>query len=189
MTSTGNKDKAVAVVMILQSLPPMPVGGAEIQALRLGKELVKRGVAVTLLCPAERGHKGKGELDGMKLYKLHSFLNLILDLLFFLQKKIPKQPVTIEYNDSITDNNTITRKIGLGSRLRYNIFLVNAFFFLLKRKKQFHIIHTHTIEWPAYVGALLSRWFNKKFVVKDSTMNGIFNMLRFPSGAAKQKTI
>jgi glycosyltransferase involved in cell wall biosynthesis len=36
---------------------------------------------------------------------------------------------------------------------------------------------------------VISKKFNKRLVVKDSTMNGIFNILRFPAGKQKQQLL
>ena len=177
------------VVMLVQSLPPLPSGGAEIQALRLAEILKRKGIKVLFITPGMGKIKGYTEINGIPVYRLHSFLNLILDLLFFIQKKSPLKKEVIEYDDNMAENNTISRKIGFGARLRYSIFLFNARLFLKKRSKDFQLIHVHTLEWPAYVGAKLSISLNKKLLSKDSTMNGIYNILRYPSGLQKRKMI
>ena len=45
--------------MLLPSLPPMAAGGAEMQALRLGKKLMEKGVAIQFVTP------GKGKIKGI----------------------------------------------------------------------------------------------------------------------------
>lgn len=187
MTSTANGK--VGVVMIVQSLPPQPSGGAELQALKLAAALKTHPIDPWFLCPGQAGCKGRSEIEGMPVWRLHSPLNYLLDVLFMVQRRVPKPKTVIEYDDRAGTHNAITRKIGWGARLRYNIFLINAYFFLRKRTAAFAIIHSHTIEWPGYVAAMLSKWLNKKLVVKDSTMNGITNILRFPQGAVKQRLI
>lgn len=184
-----NSTDSPSVLMVVQSLPPLASGGAEIQALRLAEILIQKGIKVSFISPGVGKIKGYSEINGIPVFRLHSFLNYLLDLLFIIQKNSPPSKTVIEYDDTIKTNNTINRKIGIGARLRYNIFLLNAWFFIRKRKGEFNIIHSHTIEWPAYVSALLSKWIDKKLIVKDSTMNGIFNILRYPSGHRKQGLI
>lgn len=175
--------------MIVQALPPLPSGGAEMQALKLAKKLTDKGIFVLFITPGKGKIKGYTELDGIPVYRLHSFLNLITEFLFYIQKKVPEKAVKIEYDDNVEVNNAITRKIGIGARLRYLIFLVNAYFFMRKKKDVIKLLHVHTIEWPAYIGASLSKWFHLPLIVKDSTMNGIFNILRYPQGRQKQQLI
>ena len=175
--------------MLVQSLPPLPAGGAERNAMVLGKKLSEKGIHVSFITPGVGKVKGKKILGDIEIYYLHSWFNYLLDFLFVIKKKSRSNQIKIEYDDAAEKTNEITAGIGLGARLRYLLFLINAFFFLKKRKHEIDLIHVHTIEWPAYVGAWLSRKFEKKLVIKDSTMNGIFNILRYPSGRQKQELI
>ena len=189
--STTNSDKhlPVNVLMVVQSLPPTPSGGAELQALRLAQKLIEHGINVKFITPGFRGLKGSFIVNGVPVYRLHSSLNYILDLLFLLQRKAPAPKTVIEYDDSVNNYNVISRKIGIGAKLRYKIFISNARDFLKNQGEKFDIIHSHTIEWPGYAAAVLSREFRKRLIVKDSTMNGITNILRFPDGQEKQRLI
>jgi glycosyltransferase involved in cell wall biosynthesis len=175
--------------MIVQALPPLPSGGAEIQALRLASKLSEKGIKILFLSPGVGKVKGKDIVNGITCYRLHSFLNYLVDFLFFIQKKSLPKKTTIEYDDVAATNNVISKKVGIGARLRYLVFLVNAFFFILRRRKKIGLLHVHTIEWPAYVASRLSRIFRIPVLVKDSTMNGITNILRFPDGKKKQQLI
>ncbi|HUQ65008.1 MAG TPA: glycosyltransferase family 4 protein, partial [Flavitalea sp.] len=150
--------------------------------------LIKKGTNDLFITPGVGKIKGYSQVNGVPVYRLHSILNYLLDVLFSISKKSTVKKTVIEYNDSLP-HNTIDRRIGLGSRLRYLVFLINAYLFIKKRKSNISILHCHTIEWPAYVAAKLSKWFKIKLIVKDSTMNGIFNILRFPSGRKKQELI
>lgn len=188
MTSTGNEQR-IKIVMVVQSLPPLPSGGAEIQALRLAVQLSTQGIDVMFITPGTGKLKGPTLIDGIPVYRLHSPLNYLLDLLFYIQKKSPPPKTVIDYDDNAQQHNVISRKIGIGARLRYLIFIFNALQFLKKRAASIDIIHSHTIEWPGYAAAVISKRLKKKLVVKDSTMNGIFNILRFPSGKKKQQLI
>jgi glycosyltransferase involved in cell wall biosynthesis len=189
MSANSSNNPPIRVVMVVQSLPPLPSGGAEIQALRLAEILQKKGIEPLFITPGLAKVKGHATINGVAVYRLHSVLNYLLDILFFIQKKSPAPKTKIEFNDEASKNNVISRKIGIGSRLRYLIFLANAYRFLRKRKHEFSIIHSHTIEWPGYVAAVLSKRLGKRLIIKDSTMNGITNILRFPGGAEKQQLI
>jgi glycosyltransferase involved in cell wall biosynthesis len=187
MSYSGNKK--ITVLMIVQSLPPLPAGGAEIQALRLSKKLVERGIEVLFVMPGVGKVRGKTEWEGIPGYALHSLPNYLLDILFFVKKKTKPRISKIEYDDASEKTDAIISPIGMGPRLRYLIFLRNVRAFLRARKNNIDIIHVHTIEWPAYVAALMGREFGKKVVIKDSTMNGIYNILRYPSGKQKQQLL
>ena len=128
--STTNSDKhsPVNVLMVVQSLPPTPSGGAELQALRLAQKLIEHGINVKFITPGFRGLKGSFIVNGVPVYRLHSSLNYILDLLFFLQRKAPAPKTVIEYDDSVNNYNVISRKIGIVAKLRYKIFISNARF-------------------------------------------------------------
>ena len=184
MISTDKK----MVVMIVQSLPPLASGGAEIQALRLAEILMAKKKNIIFITPGVGRVKGYSEINGVPVYRLHSLLNYVIDFLFSVKKKANVRKTVIEYDDS-KPHNTISQKIGPGARMRYLVFLLNAYFFLRKRKSSISHLHSHTLEWPGYVAAKLSKWLDVKLIVKDSTMNGISNILRFPSGAKKQALI
>jgi glycosyltransferase involved in cell wall biosynthesis len=176
--------------MILDKLPPMSVGGAEIQAVRLGKELQLNGLPVSFAIPGRDDIKGKSTLDGMTVYFLHSLLNYPWDFLSSRRKKNNSNvDVRIEYDDSKEITNEVMERASLAVRLRYQIFLVNSFFFMLRHRRNFDIIHVHSMGWPSFIAARLGKWFKKKVVVKDATMNGIRWLQRYPSGERKLRLV
>lgn len=189
MTFT-RKDKSFTVIMILDQLPPLGVGGAETQAIRLSKRLVQLNVRVIFLTPGRDNIKGYGELDGIPVYRLHSFLNFFWDILSALRKKTMTQArVQIEYDDASQRTNEVTTPIVMGVKLRYMIFYFNSLHFLWKRREDFDIIHVHSMEWPSFVGAWLSKRLGKKLIIKDATMNGISGLYRYPRGNQKLRLI
>lgn len=176
--------------MVLDKLPPFSIGGAEVQALRLARALQSRGVAVTFLTPGRDNVKGKGLVEEMPVYRLHSLLNYPWDWAATFKKKMPvKAKVKIEYDDSKEVTNQVVAPMSMAVRMRYTIFLLNAMLFFARRGKEFQIIHVHSMEWPSFVGASLARWFGKRLVIKDATMNGIFGLARFPRGEQKLRRI
>jgi glycosyltransferase involved in cell wall biosynthesis len=184
------ESKSLTVIMILDKLPPLGVGGAETQALRLSKRLIQIGVNVIFLTPGRDKIKGYGEVEGMPVYRLHSFFNYAWDILSALKKKTVVEPVVqIEYDDATQRTNEVTTPIVIGVKLRYLIFYFNCFFFLLRRRNKFDIIHVHSMEWPSFVGAWLTKFFNKRLIIKDATMNGINGLARYPGGKEKLKAV
>lgn len=176
--------------MILDKLPPFPVGGAEIQAIRLAKYLTKNGVKVCFLTPGRNRIKGKDYIEGMPVYRLHSILNYPWDWASSFKKLLPPPRTRIEYNDDTEVTNEVIAPVGLAVQMRYLIFLINSIPFFLLNRHKFDIIHVHSMEWPSFIGARLSKWFGKKLVIKDATMNGIFGLKkRFPSGNKKFRLI
>jgi glycosyltransferase involved in cell wall biosynthesis len=175
--------------MLLANLPPAAFGGAEIQAFRLCRELRKNDVELRVISWGKVWHKRNGEIDGIPFLRLRSFLGLLIDIPSLFKRKKNQQPTRIEYDDRVEKADTVRSKVWLGMIVRYHLFLIDAFFYLWLRRRRFDIIHVHTMEWPAWVAVVLGRLLNKPVLIKDSTMNGITNILRYPSGQAKQELI
>jgi glycosyltransferase involved in cell wall biosynthesis len=53
-----------------------------------------------------------------------------------------------------------------GGRLRSLVFMLSAFLFLLKKKKQYHIIHVHLASSPALTAVIARQILRKKVMVK-----------------------
>jgi glycosyltransferase involved in cell wall biosynthesis len=176
--------------MLFDKLPPFVIGGAETQAIRLSKRLIQLNVNVIFITPGRDKIKGYGEIEGIPVYRLHSFLNYFWDLLSALKKRTSGEPrVQIEYDDATERANEVITPIVIGVRLRYLIFYLNSFLFLRNKKSDFDIIHVHSMEWPSFVGAWLAKQLGKRLVIKDATMNGINGLTRYPKGAQKLNLI
>jgi glycosyltransferase involved in cell wall biosynthesis len=186
--STENKNN-LKIAMLAASLPPMPAGGAEIQALQLAKELSNRGHSVFFVTPGADGAKGKTSLDGIVIYRLHSILNKIFMWLSNLKKRKQKQATQIEYEDGKEITNTIINKVGWPTIVYYNIFFLHSLLLLWPKRQSFDILHAHTMEWSAIVAARLGKFLGKQVVIKDSTMNGFQSLNRFPNGKTLQRMI
>ncbi|MBL7699259.1 MAG: glycosyltransferase family 4 protein [Chitinophagaceae bacterium] len=182
-------NKPIRVVMILASMPPMPVGGAEVQAVRLCRYLNKIGVQTEIITWGKIWHRRRGEFKDVSFRRLSSVLDLAMDLLSLLKPPPKPGKVKIAYDSNDSGTAEISRKVWLGMRARYSFFYINALVYLWFRRKKFDIIHAHMMEWPAFVAVKIGRKLKKPVVVKDSTMNGIFSMLRYPNGQQKQQQI
>ena len=176
--------------MIAASLPPLPAGGAEMQALRLGKALTRKDVAVSYITPGRAGAEGKGELDGMPVFRLNSIFNrLFAGLSSFRKKQRPALPTRIEYDDATEQTRQIASRVGWPTIIYYHIFYYHGLFFLWRRRRSFDILHAHTMEWSAIVAVRLGRTLKKPVLIKDSTMNGLASLARFPGGSRLQQEI
>lgn len=178
-------------MMLVPSLPPLPVGGAEMQALRLGEALTQKGISVSFITPGKnRLAKGtKGDIGGMPVYRMHSWPNALFGWLSGLKKKRQKPVTRIEYDDSKEITGKISGKVGWPTIIYYNIFYLHSLVFLWPRRRSFDIIHAHTMEWSAIVAVRLGKVLRKPVLIKDSTMNGFESLSRFPSGHHLQKQV
>jgi glycosyltransferase involved in cell wall biosynthesis len=186
--STENKNN-LKIAMLAASLPPMPAGGAEMQALQLARELSNLGHSVFFITPGDNGIAGKTKLDGIIIYRLHSIFNKIFKTVSNLGKKKHKQLTQIEYEDSTEITNTIISNVRWPTIVYYNIFFLHSLLLLWTKRKSFDILHAHTMEWSAIVATRLGKILGKEVVIKDSTMNGFKSLARFPNGKNFQKII
>lgn len=182
MTSSG--DHPLSVVILTMSFHPSPMGGSEIQAARLAKELQKEGVEVSVLTLAQKGQVKYDDFEGIPVFRIRLFLS---PFFYGVGKKARNTQVTINYQRNDPKNFQISgRKSPIGL-LNYLIFFLNALYYL--KRSRFTVIYVPTIEWLAYVGVMLGRRLDKPVVVKDSTMNGLTSILRYPLGGHMRKAI
>ena len=185
----SKNESTIRVIMLLPSLPPMAAGGAEMQALRLGKKLVEKGVRIQFVTPGKKNIKGRTDIEGMPVMRLYSFASRLFDFFSELKKKNTKKTVKIEYDDVHDKVDEINNPVSWPTVLYYNIFYLHCLLFLWPKRNGFDIIHAHTMEWPAIVSAKLGKALKKKVIIKDSTMNGFKALHRYPSGAKIQRFI
>lgn len=185
----SKNDSTVRVIMLMPSLPPMAAGGAEMQALRLGKKLIEKGAAIQFVTPGKGKIKGRTDIEGMPVMRLYSFASRLFEFLSKLKKKNTKKTVKIEYDDAHDKVDEIDSPAGWPTVLYYNIFYLHCLLFLWPKRNRFDIIHAHTMEWPAIVSAKLGKALKKKVILKDSTMNGFKSLHRYPSGTKLQQFI
>lgn len=177
------------IVMLVASLPPLPAGGAELQALKLGKELRQKGLSVIYLSPGKGKVRGERTISEMPVHFLYSLPARLFDIISTAKKKQKRAAVKIEYDDNKELTNEIAGKVGWPTTVYYTIFYWHCLVFLWFRRKQFDIIHAHTMEWSAIVAAKLGKRLKKAVVIKESTMNGFGSLKRFPSGSNLQQMI
>ena len=182
-------DQPVRVMMIVASLPPGKVGGAETQALRLGKELVNQNVSTWFVTPGTKNCKGDGKVDQLAVSRPYSVLSFLFEAMSILRKKAREKQVQIEFDDKSEITNSIQTKVSWPTLLYMRIFYWNCILFIGKKIKAVDIIHAHTMEWSAIVAVKLGKKFGKPVLIKDSTMNGFESLTRFPNGNQLQDEI
>jgi glycosyltransferase involved in cell wall biosynthesis len=175
--------------MILASLPPMPVGGAEVQAIELCRHLQQMGVNIHVITWGKIWHRKTDVYKGIPFTRISSVLDIAADLLSLFKRKEKKTVTKILYDDSKERTREISGKVWAGMVSRYTLFYINSLVYLWLRRNKFDIIHAHMMEWPAFTAVRLGRRLNKPVIIKDSTMNGIFSILRYPGGNKKQQDI
>jgi glycosyltransferase involved in cell wall biosynthesis len=179
-------DHKVSVMMVVTSFFPSPMGGSELQAFRLAGELKKRGLNPYIVALGIDDQKEEDEVDGIKVYRIHSFFN---PARFSRKSTTKKGPVRIEYQLNDKANFIPSQKKSLFSFLFYFSFLFKVYFLARKKKQPLDLIYIPIMEWTAFIGTLLGWLLKKKVVVKDSTANGIIALLRYPFGKSIQKFV
>ncbi|HEY4966144.1 MAG TPA: hypothetical protein VII28_07080, partial [Puia sp.] len=152
--------------MLVPALPPLPAGGAELQALKLGEALTEKEVEVRFVMPGKGNIKGETAIKGMTVYRMSSLMNRFFSFLSSYKRNQTWKIDRVEYDDEHEITNQLTKKVGLPSIIFYNIFFFHSLFFIWRRRKDFDIIHAHTMEWSAIVAVRLGEWLNKPVIIK-----------------------
>jgi len=184
------------ILMLMPGFSFSHMGGAETQALKLIERLIKKDFQILILTHRKISDTEKDFLEGVKIQSVYSILNILLypiSIIISIPTKIKKYYYK-KNADSLFPNYSELEKeyghiLGLSEITEAAVFFLNCLFFLIPKKKKFDLIHVHTIEWVAIVGALLGKAFNKKVLVKDSTMNGAVKLRYMPFGKYFQKIV
>ncbi len=180
----SSESNRLSILMFTMSFHPSPMGGAEIQAFRLAKELMGQGMDVSFITLAQKGQSKRDVIDGIEVFRIRLFLSPF----YHSAGKITKDhPVQVEYEKNNPENFKITQKRSLIGYINYLIFFLNAYFFM--RGKRIEVIYVPTMEWLAFVSVMLGRITKKSVLIKDSTMNGITNLLRYRCGTKMKEII
>ena len=137
------------VAVISNFFPPDFVGGAEIYAHRLGKELVKCGIEISVITSKKSGNDTVEYLDGMKIYRS--------------MKALPFQKLTgkicgYNFNPFAFKLRSILKEIDPDLIHVHNIHTTIMLYPLIKYLERPVIVHVHD-HWPiCYKGIL----FNQK---------------------------
>lgn len=177
------------IVMVVPTLPPLPIGGAEMQAMKLCRHLLDRGMDVKVITFGKLWHPRRGEFNGVPFTRLRSILNILVDFLTLFKKKKALQPSKIIYDDKKEITTEINSTVGIAMIVRYKLVFINCLSYLYFRRYSFDIIHVHMMEWPAFIAVKIGKLLGKAVLIKDSTMNGIHSLRRYPNGFLKQRSV
>ena len=183
------KPERRTVLALVYSLPPFETGGAESQALKLSKELASLNVDTIFITIGNRQFRGWGDCQGFRTYRVYNVWDRLKTVVKSVSKKEQPSITKIEYDDASEKTSEVTTPITFSTRMRYLSLFASSFFLLLRQRELIDIIYVPSLEWSAIVGVWLAKIFRKPLVVKDSTMNGITNVLRYPNGKGKQQAL
>jgi glycosyltransferase involved in cell wall biosynthesis len=180
------KSSNKGVAMFSLFFEPLSMGGSEMQAKRLSKELLKMGMDVIIVTSGNKSLPTFEVIDGIKIYRFISFKSRFKKTKNTL---IQEKEVVFDYSDKEGKDLIYTHKSN--TSIKQFIFLIdillNAFITFWKLRKQFSVIQINTVSYMAFFGSLIGHLLGKKVIVKDSTMDGIIQMqdTPFPSFARK----
>lgn len=170
--------------MLIIPFHPSPMGGAELQAVKLAKKLTADGSNVFIVTSAVEGEKAEDSYEGIPVYRVKRLF----------EKPEPKQSdekkvVKIEFEKNRKENFTVQTKKSIFAVPNYFAFYFRVLFLLRSKKLKVNIVYVPMVEWIGYIGTLIASRIKAKVFIKDSTMNGVSNLLRYPFGARMHSTI
>jgi len=113
-------------MMLVASLPPNKVGGAEMQALRLGKELLHENVQPWFVTPGTRENHGEGMLDNLRVSRPYSIMSFLFSFFSRVKSKRKTTRIQIEFDDSKQITNRIQTKVSWPTLVYIRIFYWNC---------------------------------------------------------------
>lgn len=181
MISTKN-NADVSIAMFLPVYSPLPIGGSEMQAMRLAKSLAKSGTDVFFITKNSGTSPSHEIIDGIHVYRFLTLKSILTRLT--CQTAITEQnasPVIFDYSDLKKNDLTYapTKLIFKQVILEIDLFICALFYFWKVRNK-YNIIQINSVAFYAVIIALIGKILNKPVIIKDSTMDGVKKMLSTP---------
>lgn len=169
-------ERGTPVLVFMMSFRPSLMGGAELQAFRLAKELAARGIKLFIITRAQKGQACHEWIDGFEVFRIRLYASPF----FYGQTRQPNETVVIDYGKGKQENFKPSGGVSILGYLNYFIFCWESYWLIRRNRPK--VIYVPTIEWLAVVAVWLGKIFQVKVIVKDSTMNGLTNLLRYPMG-------
>jgi glycosyltransferase involved in cell wall biosynthesis len=178
------------VIVYFPSFPPNKIGGSEIQAIRLSNELKKNKLDIIFLTPWRIGMKKTFQYDGFKVFTFYTVLEITKSILKFKPKnseKVENNKIKFDYigENKLYSNTNVT----LFDFIIFFDFLISLLVHFLHNHRKVKLIHVNTITSIAPIFAILTIFFKKKLLVKDSTMDGIVQLHSAPFKNILRKTL
>jgi glycosyltransferase involved in cell wall biosynthesis len=175
---------SVSILMLITSFYPAPMGGSERQAFQLAKSLKAKGCDVFIMAFGDAGQKQDEFVEGLRVFRIRPIISRKPT-----ETPLKHAPVQIEYNKNERRNFEVPGRKSLFSFVQYFYFYFNVLWLIKSKRLPIHIIYVPMMEWTAFIASLLGRTLNKNVIIKDSTMNGITNLNRYPFGERMKRTI
>jgi glycosyltransferase involved in cell wall biosynthesis len=159
------------VCMIVWSYWPLATGGAEAQCRRLSHELVRQGVACSVLTARQRcGDTAREDEAGVQITRI-CVAQLLLN--WMLARFKSKRPVACKEAGTQVAVHREGKSWGgwLSHWLNCLSFMFGAYVHLRRNKSKYDVIHVHIADWLSGYGALLGSWFNIPVVCKAANMS------------------
>ena len=162
--------------MLIWNYWPGPQGGAETQCRRLARELVRQGVSCTVLTRRFSYCARRSELDdGVDIRRVGWFSPIAESFVGAIQKAkrwFASGPDGTRPPES--DGSPSGRRRSFGPSIPFLwlervFFMMGAWLYLVRRKKEFTALHVHESHWIAGFGAWLGVRLQLPVVVKEAS--------------------
>lgn len=177
-----NKQPAVSVCMFLPGLQPLPMGGAEKQAVILAESLITKGVTVFFLAPGRTGIPPGETQNGIPVTRFLTITERLKNFLKIKESPSEFEPEVIFDYSSFKKENLLYRNDRISIKRIWIMFdyFISIVPKLYKQRRTYEIIQINTVTWMSVVIVICGRLLSKKVLVKDSTMNGVSKMYQTP---------
>jgi glycosyltransferase involved in cell wall biosynthesis len=181
--------KSLKVLMVIAVFHPY-IGGSEKQAQKLSQELLKGNLEVNVITGRWSNLLGKYEnLQGLRVIRNQT------NFRFCGQSKLDTgvdffNPGLLIDVKKLKFIRVLFRKIFI--RASIYIYQISLFIFLLGFRRNYDIIHTHQVLYPAFISTLCAKILKKPVIVKvgSSGFNSDINQIKkFPEGRFQLKFI
>lgn len=167
--------------MYISSFYPQPMGGLEMQGLKLAQHLKKLGLNVVIFTHGFKGCKKKDVHENIEIVRLYSWLNVWLEVFQAMRNKVwPRKTSTQKQN--IQSNGQLPYdKSDTGIKINgkfldlvyYSFQTLNFIWRLRPFQKNLSVIHVHGVPWVSFVGVCVGRIYRIPVLIKESTTIGL----------------
>ncbi len=162
--------------MLIWNYWPGPQGGAEMQCRRLARELVGQGASCAILTRRFSYGAPRSELrDGVDIRRVGWFSPIAESCIGMIQRAkrgFASRPEEMRAPGSNSASPGRCRSFGPSIPflwLERVIFMMGAWLYLVRRKKEFTALHVHESHWIAGFGAWLGARLQLPVVVKEAS--------------------
>jgi glycosyltransferase involved in cell wall biosynthesis len=160
------------------------VGGSEMQAKRLAKSLISKGENVIIVAGGRSGLPCHELREGIPVYRyipIHKRIKNLIKKDKNITSVQNRNKVIFDYSDRHgRDLLYPAVNAGIKEAILMLSILLPALFLCWKKRNEFDVIQINTVTYFAVIGTVIGKLLKKKTVVKDSTMDGVIQMIGTP---------